>query len=37
MEIYILVSIIAVMIATMVVTKEAEGDSQFTKPARKKR
>jgi hypothetical protein len=37
MEIYTLASIIAVMIALMVVTKEADGDSQFTKSARKRR
>ena len=37
MEIYTLASIIAVMIATIVVTKEGEGDSQFKKSARKKR
>jgi hypothetical protein len=37
MEIYTFASIIVVMIAVMVVTKEAEGDSQFTKSARKKR
>jgi hypothetical protein len=37
MEIYTLASIIAVMVAIMVVTKAGEGDSPFTKPARKKR
>jgi hypothetical protein len=39
MEIYTLASIVAVMVAFMVVTKEGEeeGDSPFTKPARKKR
>jgi len=39
MEIYTLSCIIAVMLAIMVVTKktEDEDDSQFTKPARKKR
>ena len=36
-EIYTLASIIAVMIATIVVTREAEDNSQFTKSARKKR
>ena len=37
MEIYTFASIIAVMVAIMVVTKAGEGDSPFTKPARKKR
>jgi hypothetical protein len=37
MAIYTLASIIAVMIAIMVVTKEGEGDSPFTKSAGKKR
>jgi hypothetical protein len=37
MEIYTLASIIAVMIAIMVVTKAGEEDSPFTKSARKKR
>ena len=37
MEIYTFASIIAVMVAIMVVTKEAGDDSQFTKSTRKKR
>ena len=36
MEIYMLVGIIAVMVAVMVVTREVEGDSPFDNPARKK-
>jgi hypothetical protein len=37
MEIYTFASIIAVMVAIMVVTKEAGEDSELTKSARKKR
>ena len=37
MEIYTLTSVIAFMVAIMVVTKEAKGDFQFTKSTRKKR
>jgi hypothetical protein len=37
MEIYAFAGIISMMIAVIVVTKEGEEDSQFTKTARKKR
>jgi len=37
MGIYTLVSIVAIMIAVMVVTKEGEENPRFTKYARKKR
>jgi hypothetical protein len=37
MEIYTVAGIIAIIVAIMVVTKAGEGDSPFTKSARKKR